>query len=268
MCAMESGNTAEDDEGKPAGRAPEGMAGLAKGLQIIEAFASERREMSVTRAAQAAGISRASARRCLLTLEDLGYLSRIGSAFLPTPRLLRLGAAYFEAATLPKLAQVHLDAARDQLNESVSLAVMQDDEAVMVARAQVSRPIATYATLGVALPAYASATGRVLLAAQTDAEIRDYLARTALVAHSPRTVTDPEALFEIIIAVRSQGVSFSIEQFELGIQALAVPVVDRLGHTVAAVSISASMARIAPDKAQEEYLPVIRKCAQAISRLT
>lgn len=254
-------------ENKPAGRAPEGMGGLAKGLAIIEAFSDQRREMSVARAAQAADISRASARRCLLTLAELGYLRRIGSSYLPTPRMLRLGDAYFEVSTLPQLAQPHLDIARDQLNESVSLAVLQDDAAVFIARAQVTRPIATYARLGIALPAYASATGRVLLAAEDDAQFEAYLSRTEFVAHSPKTVTDPDRIRELIMEVRRTGYALSSEQFELGIFALAIPVIDHRDKIVASISISASMARISPEQAERDYLPVLREQAEAIARM-
>lgn len=269
---MHDGDTTRDGAGEetdtaPSGRAPEGMGGLAKGLAIIEAFSDQRREMSVARAAQAADISRASARRCLLTLTDLGYLRRIGSSYLPTPRMLRLGDAYFEVSSLPQLAQPHLDAARDKLNESVSLAVLQDDAAVFVARAQVTRPVAAYARLGIALPAYASATGRVLLAAQSDEEIDAYLARADIVAHSPKTVTDKDRIRAAILEVRERGYALSSEQFELGIFALALPVVDRKGMTIASISISASMARISPEQAISEYLGVLRERSEAISRM-
>jgi len=257
----------ENGKEKPSGRAPEGMGGLAKGLAIIEAFSLQHREMSVARAAQAAGISRASARRCLLTLTELGFLRRIGPSYLPTPRMLRLGEAYFEATSLPQLAQPHLDMARDALNESVSLAVLQDDVAVFVARAQVARPVATYARLGIALPAYASATGRVLLAARSDEEIEAYLDRAEIVSHSPKTVVDRGRILELIMTARESGYSLSSEQFELGIFALALPVFDAKGDTVASISISASMARMSPEQAEREYLPVLRERADAISRM-
>ncbi len=256
-----------DRNAAPTSRAPETMGGLAKGLAIIEAFAALRHEMSAARAAQETGLSRASARRCLLTLAKLGYVRQAGTAYIPTPRMLRLGDAYFEATTLPQLAQPHLDATRDELNEPVSLAVLQDDHAVFVARADVSRPITAFVRLGTKLPAFASATGRVLLAGLAEAQIRAYLCRTKLDSLSPRTETDISQLLRRIAEVQETGFAIIREELELGMLAMAVPVRDSQGRTVAALSISASIARIGPDQAREEFLPVMLRRAEALSRM-
>lgn len=256
----------DDTPEKPA-RAPEGMGGLAKGLAIIEAFSTTRREMTVAKAAQAAGISRASARRCMLTLADLGYVRQVGSAYLPTPRMLRLGDAFFESSSLPQLAQSHLDDARDELNEAISLAVLEEGQAVFVARAEVTRPVSSYVRLGAKLPAFASATGRVLLADLSDDEVDAYLKSADLAPLSTKTVTDVGRLHDLIAEVRAQGYALINEELELGMLAMAVPVRNRQGEAVAALSISASIARVGVEQAKREFLPVLKARAEALSRM-
>jgi IclR family pca regulon transcriptional regulator len=256
-----------DDAKTAKPRAPEAMGGLAKGLAIIEAFAAQRRELTVARAAQHTGLSRASARRCLLTLADLGFVRQIGSAYVPTPRMLRLGDAFFEATSLPQLAQPHLDQTRDELSEPVSLAVLEDDHAVFVARADVSRPATAFVRLGTKLPAFASATGRVLLADRPDEEIRAYLDRVPLEPLSPKTLIEPARILESIEAVRQGGHAILCEELELGMMAIAVPVRDAEGRTIAALSISASIARIDPGQAEAEFLPIMLRRAEALSRM-
>jgi IclR family pca regulon transcriptional regulator len=144
--------------------AVEGMAGLAKGLAVLEAFGSAHAKLTISDAAKMTDLSRATARRCLLTLVDLGYLAFDGKFFTPTPRTLRLGNAYVESTPLPQLAQPHLAAVREVVHESVSLAVYFGGESLFVARSEVTRIVNTGVRVGASLPAYASATGHVLLA--------------------------------------------------------------------------------------------------------
>lgn len=259
---------ADDADADRAGaRAPEGMGGLAKGLAVIESFARTRRTLTVAAAAREAGLSRASARRCLLTLADLGYIRQAGSAFMPTPRMLRLGEAYFESTSLPQLAQPHLDAARDRLDESISLAVWEDDQAVFVARAEVARPATAFVRLGSKLPGYASATGRVLLAEMPDDALDAYLARTELRPLSRRTHTDPDRIRAFVLETRETGHAVSCEELELGMLSIAVPVKGTKGHTLAAMSISALLARVSARQAEAELLPALRESATALSRM-
>lgn len=256
-------------DGEPAKsqRPPEGMGGLAKGLSIVEAFSETRREMTVAKAAQATGISRASARRCLLTLTNLGYLRQVGSAYLPTPRMLRLGDAFFEASSLLQLAQSHLDDARDELNEAVSLAVLEEGQSVFVARAEVTRPVSSYVRLGTKLPAFASATGRMLLADLSYQEIDDYLNSADLTPLSSKTETNIHRLHNLIKEVRRNGYALIAEELELGMLAMAVPVRNRRDETIAALSISASIARVGVEQAKQEFLPVLQARTEALSRM-
>ena len=147
------------------------IGGLAKGLAIIEVFSTDRKPLTISAAARATNTSRASARRSLLTLLNLGYVVQVGSAFYPAPRLLRLGDAYFQNASLPQLAQSHLENARDEVHESVSLAVLDNYEPVFVARAEAEKIVSSLARVGRRLVGYCSATGRVLLADLPDSEL-------------------------------------------------------------------------------------------------
>ena len=244
----------------------ENIAGLAKGLAIIEVFSIDRRPLTISAAAQATRISRASARRCLHTLLNLGYVVQVGSAFHPAPRLLRLGDAYFQNASLPQLAQTHLENARDELCESVSLAVLDNYEPVFVARAEAEKIVSSLARLGRRLLGYCSATGRVLLADLPDDELDNYLAGLEPTALTRHTVTDKAKLRQIIIGVRENRVAITDEELEDGMAALAVPVFDRTGKTIAAMSVSASRARVSAAQMKSELLPVLRNYAEALSR--
>jgi IclR family pca regulon transcriptional regulator len=246
-------------------RPPEGMAGLAKGLAVLEAF-DGREALTISQAAEAAGLSRAAARRCLLTLAELGYLSGDGRLFRPTPRTLRLGAIYLDGDALPKLAQPHLAAARDALQESVSLAVLQDDWVIFVARAEAERIVSTGVRVGARLPAWCSATGRVLLAALPEAERERRLAQVRPEARTRRTVVDRAELRLRIETAGREGLALLDEELELGMRAMAVPVADSRGRVKAAVSVSALAARVSLQALRDDFQPVLRRAAEAIGR--
>lgn len=254
-----------DEKPDRAKRAPEGMAGLGKGLAIIESFGKTRLYMTVSDAAQYVGISRSSARRCLLTLVDLGYLTKSGSQFRPTPRMLHLGAAYYETSSLPQLALTHLENARDELQESIALAVFEDGYSVFIARTETERFVTSIAEIGQRLPGYASATGRILLAALSDDEIQAYLDNNSLKALTKSTITDKRKLMTRIKLTRTQGVEISAEELEEGLISMAVPVFDADGQIIAAMSMSVSIARISIEQMKCNYFPVIKKYADALS---
>jgi IclR family pca regulon transcriptional regulator len=243
------------------------MAGLAKGLAVVEAFGPTRRELTVTSAAAATGMSPATARRCLLTLAEAGYLSFDGKFFRPTPRMTRLGSAYLETAPLPLLAQPHVLAARDELEESVSLAVLEDESVVFVARAEVSRIVSTGVRLGSRLPAHASASGRVLLAALDDEEIDVHLRRCSFRKTTPRTLTSSEAVHARIEQARVEGVAFTDEEIELGMRTMAVPVHDARGVTHSAMSVSVFSARASLAEMTSTFLPALRRHADRLGRI-
>ncbi len=236
------------------------MAGLAKGLAIIEAFTAHG-SMSVADAARASGTTRAAARRCLLTLAELGYLEHAGRAFRPLPRLHGLGGATSKRERLARLAQPLLVRARDELTESVSLAVLDDDQVLFIARAEAEHIVSTGVRVGVHIPAYCSATGRVLLSQFPDTDVAKRLTRKPLRRRTPRTLTKvPELLSEIGFA-RRNGYAISDEELELGMRSLSVPVKDAGGAIIAAFSVSAASARITNADLRRRFLPVLQNYA-------
>jgi IclR family pca regulon transcriptional regulator len=245
----------------------EGMAGLAKGLAIIEAFDLRHPQLTVSEAAAATGTTPASARRCLLTLEELGYLSHDGKYFRPTPRMMRLSASYANTSSLTVLAQPCLVAVRDELDESASLAVLDDGYALFVARAEATRIVSAGVRVGARLPAYGSSTGRVMLAALPDRELEDYLAHCR---PQPMTPNTPATLLQVrqkIQQAREEDAAFTDEELEPGVLTVAVPVRDNLGRTHAAMSVSTSTARSSLEVMRERYLPVVRREAARLGRM-
>ncbi|SAL56324.1 IclR family transcriptional regulator [Caballeronia peredens] len=247
-------------------RAREGMGGLAKGLAIIEAFSTTTVRMTVAEAARLADVTRPAARRCLLTLVDLGYLSHDGKFFTPLPRMLRLGGAYLSTSSLAQIAQPLLAAARDELQESVSLAVLDEGHSVFVGRAEAIRIVSTGAKLGGRFPAYCSATGRVLLSHKSDGEIVRHISALPLRKLTSRTISDPEDVIAAIHRAQADGYAISDEELELGMRAMAVPVRNRLGGVEAAVSVSVSSARVSVEAMTRDFLPVLQRLAVRLER--
>jgi IclR family pca regulon transcriptional regulator len=250
-----------------AGRLPEGMGGLAKGLAIIEAFSARRTRMTVSEAAKSSGTSRASARRCLLTLAELGYLEFDGKYFRPQPRLLALSAAYSGPRSLPQLAQPFLKAARDELHESVSLAVLDRNVGLFVARSEAERLVTTGISIGTRIDLYCSATGRVLLSAWDEQRVAAYLDGARLEARTKHALVKKTALREAVRSVRTRGYATTDQELEIGLRSIAVPVMDSRGAVVAAMSASASSARVSIAQMVKSFLPVLKANAVGLGHL-
>jgi len=249
-----------------AGRLPEGMGGLAKGLAIIEAFSPHRTRLTVSEAAEASATSRASARRCLLTLTELGYLEFDGKYFRPQPRLLALSAAYSGTRSLPQVAQPFLKAARDELHESISLAVLDRDAALFVARSEAERLVTTGISIGTRIDLYCSATGRVLLSGWSDERLSAYLDRVKIEARTKHSLVKKSALRDAVRNARAQGYAFTDQELEIGLRSIAIPVVDSRGVVVAAMSASASSARVSIQQMVSSFVPVLRASADGLGR--
>ncbi|MGO2110807.1 MAG: IclR family transcriptional regulator domain-containing protein [Pseudoclavibacter sp.] len=250
---------------KGAGRS-ESLGGLAKGLRIIECFSESSPMLTVSQAARAVSISPASARRCLLTMHELGYLSYDGKFFRPTPRMRRLGGAYTGSTPLPLLAEPHLRTVRDELDESASLAVLDGDEVLFVARAESQRIVTMNVRLGGRLPAHASSTGRVLLAGQADEQIEDLLRTVQFDATGPKTLTSAAQVMERIRQVREDGMAITDEELEPGVRTVAVPVRDSSGVLQAALSLAVSTARVSVDELRERHVPVMQEAATQLGQ--
>jgi IclR family pca regulon transcriptional regulator len=264
----QAGESSPIEEGEPGGktRAKEGMAGLAKGLAIIEAFNASTKRMTVSDAAHLTELSRPAARRCLLTLVDLGYLGHDGKFFTPLPRMLRLGSAYLSTSSLTQIAQPLLSSARDELQESISLAVLDEGHSVFIARAEAVRIVSTGVKLGGRLPAYCSATGRVLLSGFAEDEIHRHLDSVPMKQLTARTLANADAVMQAVKRAAEDGYAISNEELEIGMSAMAVPVRNRSGEIEAALSVSVFSGRVSVTTLEETFLPVLLELAKRLQR--
>jgi IclR family pca regulon transcriptional regulator len=245
----------------------ETMAGLAKGLAILELFGPATPSLTLAQAAARTGLSRAAARRCLLTLAEAGFVALRGRDFVPQPRLLRLGYGFLAATPMPRLAQPVLEEAQATIGEAVSLAVLDGAEVVFVARSAPRRMVSVGPSVGSRLPAWCSATGRVLLAALPEAEQARRLATVSFAPLTPRTVTGREAVFARIRAAGTAGHAVCDEELEAGLLSMAVPVTDLSGAVVAAMSVSTQPARRSAPEMERDLLPALRDAAARLSPL-
>lgn len=243
------------------------VAGLEKGLAIIEAFGIRNRPLTLSEAAEITGHSRASARRSLLTLQALGYVQSDGKYFRLAPRVLRLGYAYVSSTTLSKLVQPALEAISERTRESSSLAVLDGSDVVFLARAATRRSLSTGLGLGSRLPAHGAATGRVLLAALPPEEAERRLKRMARPQMTPKTRTGVEELMMLLADVRVQGYAVSDEELELGVRSIAVPIQDASGQTVASMSIVASTKRRTMDNVLASLLPELESARRMLAAM-
>ncbi|ASY59423.1 IclR family transcriptional regulator [Sinorhizobium sp. CCBAU 05631] len=243
------------------------VSGFARGLKVIEAFGETQPRLSIAEASKLTGLDRATVRRSLLTLSELGYADYDGKFFSLTPRVLRLGHAYLSATPLPAIVQPHLDQLSEKAGQSASASVLDGTEVVYIARASQRRVMSINLMPGSRLPAYCASMGRVLLAALPESEAREILARTELKANTPRTKTDPEELMAELRRVREQGYAIIDQELELGLCSIAVPLMNARGQVVAALNIGAPAAHVAVAELAERYLPLLKETQSALRPL-
>lgn len=237
---------------------------LERGLAVIRCFDAEAPELTLSEVARSSGLTRAAARRFLLTLADLGYVQTDGRLFSLTPRVLELGYAYLSSLTLPEIAEPHLETLVGELRESSSMSVLDGDEIVYVARVPVARIVTISITLGTRLPAYATSMGRVMLAGLSEPELEAYLERTPLEPLTGRTLTSRSALREEIERVRTQGYALNDQEREEGLRSVAVPIHDRRGKVVAAVNVATPANRRTLQQMRTEVLPALQATGKRI----
>ena len=247
------------------------IEGMAKGMAVLESFDTERQRLNATLAAQRTGLTRAAARRHLLTLAHLGYLETDGSYFWLAPKVLRFSGSYLASARLPRVLQPTLNRLAAQTQQSFSAVVLDGDEVVIVARSGVygapSRTMAYGLHLGARLPAHPTSTGRVLLAALPTAEFTQWLQGCTLQRLTPHTVTQRSALRKVEAQVRREDFCLAGEEHELGVHALAVPLRNLQGHTVAALNVVASPQQVQAQTLQRDMLPLLQEAAREVRGL-
>jgi IclR family transcriptional regulator, pca regulon regulatory protein len=237
---------------------------LERGLAVIRAFDAEHPELTLSDVARATGLTRAAARRFLLTLQDLGYVRTDGRRFALTARVLELGYAYLSALSLPEVAEPHLEALVAQVRESSSLSVLDGDDIVYVARVPTSRIMRVAINVGTRFPAYATSMGRVQLAGLSDDELTAYLKRVDLKRLTAHTLATEAELRGELARIRAQGWALVDQELEEGLRSVAVPIRDRDGAVVAAVNVSAHASRATKDIVRKTLLPPLLETASAI----
>ncbi|MFG2074773.1 IclR family transcriptional regulator, pca regulon regulatory protein [Nonomuraea maritima] len=244
---------------------PDFIEALARGLDVIRAFRPARPVMSLTEVAAATGLARPTARRILLTLQELGYARPEQGGFALTPRVLELGVSYVRSMGLWDVARPHLERLVAQTNESSSIAQLDGSDIVYVARVAVPKIVALSVQVGTRFPALQTSLGKVLLAALPPGEAERVLAEPSRSGIEPRWRPDVKEREAELRSVRARGWAITDEQLALGIRSVAAPLRDGLGNVVAAVNVNAHAAETSLDKLLEEHLPLLLQTASAIS---
>jgi IclR family pca regulon transcriptional regulator len=242
------------------------VSAFARGLEILRIFDHETPQLSVSMAAERTGLSRASARRFLLTLNELGYVSSKGELFELRPKVLELGFSYISTWPTAELVTPFLREGVQAMNENVSFGVLDGREAVYVARAEARRLVQSLViTIGSRVPAVLSAMGRVLIANQADDVIKDILDGSPLPRLTPSSVDNPERLRDILDDVRTKGWCLVTEEFEQGVMSIAVPITGEGGRVIAAINVGAPTTRATATEMVQRFLPELQKVGRNIS---
>jgi IclR family transcriptional regulator, pca regulon regulatory protein len=243
---------------------PDFVRSLARGLDVIKAFGPDNPQMTLSEVARATGLTRAAARRFLITLAELGYVRCDGRDFSLRPKVLELGYAYLTGLSLNEVAAPHLEDLVAHTRESSSVAVLDGEEIVYVARVATKRIMTASISVGTRFPAYATSMGRVLLAYLPDDQLGTYLNNAHLELITKRTLTDAERLRELLRSVRAQGYAMTDQELEEGLRSAAVPLRDASGVVVAAMNVSVHASRVTMDELRRNLVPQLMATGRLI----
>ncbi len=243
------------------------IAGLEKGLAIIEVFDDASPRLSASEAGARCGLTRTAARRYLLTLRHLGYIASDGKLFWLTPRVLRLGQSYLESARLPRIVQPFLQRVTAGTQESAFVSVMDGDDVVYIARNGSSRAMNTGYVLGARVPAQVTAAGMLMLAQRGQDAVEAWLQSGELKAFTSFTIASKDRMRIELARIRNQGWAISEQQLNLYYRGVAVPLRDRRGELVGALSVTMPMGHESSEDAAARVLPVLGETAQAMRNL-
>jgi IclR family pca regulon transcriptional regulator len=238
---------------------------LERGLAVIGSFSNERPSMTLAEVARETGLTRATARRLLFTLEALGYATSDGRRFSLTPKVLDIGYAYLSSLDLADIAQPEMEALVDTTHESCSAAVLDGHEIVYVVRVPTKRIMTVSLGLGSRLPAHATSMGRILLADLPSDRLHAHLPPEPWPELTPRTLTRRSDLLAELDRVRDQGWAMVDQELEEGVRSIAAPLRDRSGRAVAGLNVSSHAGRISLDVLCGEFLPQLLATAERIS---
>ena len=244
------------------------VTAFARGLGVIQAFGPEHRRMTVAEVAQRVGRDRAVTRRLLLTLAALGFAGTDGKHFELTPKILRLGYSFLASVGLDTTLKPHLDELSRDIQETVSASVLEGSEVIFVARSEIpGRRMAFVVSMGMRLPAFTSASGRVLLATKSDEEVEALLEATRIDKLTRHTIVSPRTLRRAIRRTRSDGYAINREELEEGLVGVSVPLRNRAGKVVASLNTSTNAARYSNERLVREIIPKLAAAAIRMSDL-
>jgi IclR family pca regulon transcriptional regulator len=232
-----------------------------RGLRVIRSFTEETPEQTLAQVARATELNRATARRFLLTLEELGYVRRIGDRFALTPRVLDLGYAYVSSFGVPQLALPYLEGLSECVREASSLGVLDGTEVVYVARVPAKRVMTVSIGLGTRFPAFRTSLGRAMLAALPDEEVAAVWETSDHTNPTPRTVTDLASLQQRLEEVRRQGYALVDQELEIGVRSVAASVRDASGKPIAAINVSTHVSRTSKQEVVQRFVPALLETA-------
>ncbi|HEX3966485.1 MAG TPA: IclR family transcriptional regulator C-terminal domain-containing protein [Edaphobacter sp.] len=245
---------------------PNFMTSLARGLIVIQAFTQQSPQMTISQLSIKTGLSRAAVRRCLYTLTKLGFAgAEDGSRYSLRPRMLTLSHTYTTSNTLSSAAQPILERMSAALRESFSVATLDGEDIVYIARTQVNRIMAVDLHIGSRLPAYCTSMGRILLAYLPNEQLEQYLGKVNLVPHTTRTITSVEKLRLTLRNIRRNGYAICDQEYEVGLRSIAVPVYSSSGRVVATLNLSGNAPRLSVLEMQSRYLTPLRNAANELS---
>jgi len=240
---------------------------LTKGLALLRLFASGVESLTMQDVAERLGVTRAAARRLLLTLQHNGYLAQDGRRFSLTPRVMELGYAYFASMSLPQLARPHLLALAAQTGETCSVGVLDGESVLLIAREEPRQILRVDMAIGRRMPAYAHSLGRVLLAGLDDAVLREYLAGAQLQKLTPFTIRSRTALAATLQRVRAEGYCTLISELVDGFAGISVPLHDQSGKVVAGLGFSMVLGSRNAAFLEQHYLPPLTEAASRIEEV-
>lgn len=242
----------------------ESVRSFERGLRVIRGFGSGASQLTLSEVARAAELNRATARRLLLTLVELGYARRVGDRFSLTPRVLDLGYAYLSSFEVPDLALPYLEQLSEEIREASSVGVLDDADVTYVARVPANRVMTVSIGLGTRFPAYRTSLGRALLAALPDEEVTAIWERSDRRDPTQHTLRDVEALLRDLATVRERGYALVDQELELGVRSIAAPLHDAGGRSIAAVNVSTHVSRTSKAELHKRFVPALLRAASEI----
>ncbi|MDG2166778.1 MAG: IclR family transcriptional regulator C-terminal domain-containing protein [Opitutales bacterium] len=243
---------------------PNFMNSLARGIAVLSAFSDNSTGLKMTHLSDRTGLSRAVVRRCLYTLEQLGYVRKSTDGFHLEPKVISLSQTYFSASPLTTQAQEFLDRVKDATGESCSLAMLDEDEVVYVARSAAKKVIDLTLGIGSRLPTYCSSLGRVLLADYDDEDILSRLKDMDRVKRTKYTKTEINELLEVIRESRYSGYSLVNQELEIGLRSISVPVRNQNQRVIAAMTVGVQAMQTPQRTMETEILPILRSASKEL----